>query len=315
MLIVTGPNGNVGTELVEALVAAGNIPFRIAAHTPSKIRARYGDRAPAVAFDFGDRATWGPALAGGDTLFLLFPLPHPRTAKTRMVPFVEAAAAAGIKHIVYVSVPGAERLKFVPHHQVEMALERSGVGWTVLQASYFAQNLTRAISTHLVDIALHDEIFIPGGRGRTSFLDSRDLAQAILNVVRDPQAHRARRYLVSGPELLDFHDVARIMTEELGRPIRYSDPSMIRFLWRLKRRGVGADTLFFMFMVYMLTRRGKNAVMSDALPKLLGRAPRTMRDYVRDYAAHWTRDFVSRLEKVETPGFRAAEERLKAKNI
>lgn len=315
MLIVTGPNGNVGGELVDELVARRDLPFRIAAHTPSKIHTRYGADVPVRRLDYGDRETWGPALEGGTTLFLLFPLPHKKTALTRMVPFVEAAAAAGIRHVIYVSVPKAERLEFVPHHHVEKALERSGIGWTVLQASYFAQNLTRAISTHIVDIALHDEIFIPAGRGRTSFIDSRDLAQAILNIARDPAPHRARRYVVSGPELLDFHQVARIFTEELGRPIRYTDPSTPRFLWRLWRRGVAPDTLFFMTMVYALTRFGKNAVMTDELPRLIGRPPRTMRDYVRDHRDQWTPEFVGRLEKVATPGFRAREADLRVKNI
>lgn len=315
VLIVTGPNGNVGSELVDALVARGDVPFRIAAHTPAKIAARYGSAAPVAKFDYGDRATWAPALAGGKTLFLLFPLPHPTTAKERMVPFVEFAAKSGIEHIIYVSVPKANELKFVPHWHVEHALERSGIAWTVLQASYFAQNLTRAISTHIVDIALHDEIFIPAGGGKTSFVDSRDLAQATLNILKDPAAHRNRRYVVTGPELLDFWQVARIFSEELGRPIRYSNPSMPAFLWRLKRRGVGSDTLFFMFMVYMLTRFGKNAVMTDALPALLGQAPRTMRDYVRDYREQWTPEFVATLERVNTPGFRARDADLKAKNI
>jgi uncharacterized protein YbjT (DUF2867 family) len=315
VLIVTGPNGNVGSELVDELVARGDVPFRIAAHTPAKIAARYGGQAPAVQFDYGDRATWGPALEGGTTLFLLFPLPHPTTARERMVPFVEFAAANGIEHIIYVSVPKANELKFVPHYHVEQALERSGIGWTVLQASYFAQNLTRAISTHIVDIALHNEIFIPAGRGKTSFVDSRDLAQAALNIVREPELHRGKRYVLTGPELLDFDQVARIFSEELGRPIRYANPSMPRFLWRLKRRGVASDTLFFMFMVYMLTRFGKNAVMTDTLPKLLGAAPRTMRDYVRDYREQWTPEFVARLERVNTPGFRPRDAELRAKNI
>lgn len=315
MLIVTGPNGNVGGELVDELVARGDIPFRVAAHTPAKLSARYGSRVETRKFDFGDRASWGPALAGGTALFLLFPLPHPRTAKERMVPFVEFAAAQGIEQIVYVSVPKAHELKFVPHYHVEHALERSGTGWTVLQASYFAQNLTRAISTHIVDIALHDEIFIPAGRGKTSFVDSRDLAQAAVRIFQDPAAHRNRRYLVTGPELLDFDQVARIFSEELGRPIRYANPSMPRFLWRLKRRGVASDTLFFMFMVYALTRFGKNAVMTDTLPRLLGRPPRTMRDYVRDYRDHWTPEFVAALERVTTPGFRARDADLRTKNI
>jgi uncharacterized protein YbjT (DUF2867 family) len=315
MLIVSGPNGNVGTELVDALAAQSDIPFRLAAHTPAKLTSRHGGQLPVVRLDYGDRSTWQQALAGGTSLFLLFPLPHPKTAKARMVPFVEFAVQAGIRHIIYISVPRANELKFVPHYWVEHAIERSGADYTILQASYFAQNLTRAISSHIVDIALYDEVFIPAGRGKTSFIDSRDLAQATLNIVRNPESHRRSRYLVTGPELLDFHEVADTLTAELKRPIRYTDPSMARFWWRLWRRGVAPDTLFFMTMVYGLTRFGKNAVLTDSLPALLGRPPRTMRDYVRDYRTQWTREYVATLGRVHTPGFRGSEAKLKAGNI
>lgn len=313
MLIVTGPNGNVGTELVRVLAARGDIPYRIAAHTPSKIVAAHGPNVPVVPFNFDDPSSWQTALAGGTTLFLLFPLPHAHTAKARMMPFVQAAARAGIKHIIYVSVPAAQKLKFVPHYWVEKAIRESGVDFTVLQATYFSQNLTRAISSHIVDIALNNEIFIPAGRGQTSFIDSRDIADVVVNITLNPATHRNQTYVVSGPENLDYYQVARIFTEELGRPIRYSNPWMGHFLWRLKARGVPNDVLFFMFVVYNLTRFGKNAVMTDNLPRLLGRAPRTMRDYVHDYREQWTPEFVAGLDKVVTPGFFARD--LKAKNI
>jgi uncharacterized protein YbjT (DUF2867 family) len=81
VILVTGPNGNVGTELVRMLIADGGLPFRIAANTPSKIEKLYGPDAPKVNFSFAEQSTWGPALEGVSTVFLLFPLPHPGTAK------------------------------------------------------------------------------------------------------------------------------------------------------------------------------------------------------------------------------------------
>jgi len=303
----------VGSELTEALAAQSDIPYRIAAHTPEKVTRRFGANVPVVKFDFGDRSTWPAVLEGGKILFLLFPLPHGKTAKSRMMPFVEAAAKAGIEHIIYVSVPGAHKIKIVPHYWVEHAIRNSGVAYTILQASYFAQNFTRAISSHIVDIAMNNEIFIPAKRGTTTFLDSRDLAQAALNIVRDPAPHKNQTYVLSGPEALDHYQAATIFSEELGRPIRYSDPSMPHFLWRMMRRGVPSDVLFFMFVVYNLTRVGKNAVMTETLGKLLGHSPRTLRDFVRDNRHQWTPEFVAKLEKVVTPGFQGKN--LEAKGI
>jgi uncharacterized protein YbjT (DUF2867 family) len=301
MILVTGPNGNVGTELVAQLAARQTLPFRVAAHSPEKIAQRYGASAPYVRFDFNDQASWSPALEGVTVLFLLFPLPHPRTAKAWMVPFVEAAAKAGVGHIVYLSVPGADTQKAVPHHTVENAIKASGVPYTILRASFFAQNMCRDITTHAVDVARHDEIFVPAGNGRTSFIDSRDVAEAAIGIMADPGPHAGKSYLLTGPETLDYDEVAKIFSEELGRPIRYARPSLFAF-WRRVGPRVTWDTLFFMSIVYTLTRFGKNAPLSDTLPRLLGRPARTMRDFVRDHRSRFTGADASRSVKVATPG-------------
>lgn len=301
MIVVTGPNGNVGTELVRMLLADGSLPFRIAANTPEKIERLYGPDAPKVKFSFGDRSTWDATLDGVSTLFLLFPLPHPRTAKTWMIPFVEAARAAGAAHIIYVSVPTAGDTKFVPHYSVERAIEASGVPYSLLRAAYFSQNLCRDITTHAVDIARDNEILIPAGKGLTSFVDSRDVAEVALRIMRDPAAHRNRPYVLTGPEALDFHQVAEIFSEVLGRRIVYREPSMLRF-WRTVGKRVTWDTLLFMSGVYFLTRTGKNAPLTDTLGELLGRPPRTMRDFVTDYADRFTGEAARQSVKVKTPG-------------
>lgn len=301
MIVITGPNGNVGTELVKMLIADGTMPFRIAANTPAKIEQLYGPDVAKVKFSFADRTTWDATLAGVSTLFLLFPLPHPRTARTWMIPFVEAAKAAGAKHIIYVSVPTAGDTKFVPHYAVERAIEASGVPYTFLRAAYFSQNLIRDITTHAVDIAANDEILIPAGRGKTSFVDSRDVAEVAVAVMRDPPAHAGRAYMLSGPEALDFHQVAAIFTEALGRPISYAEPSFLRF-WTTVGKRVNWDTLLFMTGVYWLTRRGSNMPMSDTLEGLLGRPPRTMRDFAVDHAHLFTGEAAKQWVKVATPG-------------
>jgi uncharacterized protein YbjT (DUF2867 family) len=303
MILVTGPNGNVGTELVRMLIADGTLPFRIAANTPAKIEKLYGADAPKVKFSFADRSTWDAALAGVTTVFLLFPLPHPGTARSWMLPFIDAAKAAGVRHMIYLSVPTGGTSKLVPHYTVERAIERSGMGYTFLRAAFFSQNLCRDITTHAVDIARSDEIIVPAGTGVTSFVDSRDVAEVAVNVMRDPASHAGQAYVLNGPELLDYHQVAAIFSEELGRPIHYREPSIFRF-WRTVGPRVTWDTLLFMIGVYVMTRKGKNADMTDTLPRLLGRSPRTMRDFVRDYSEKFTGNAAKVAVKVQTPGLK-----------
>jgi uncharacterized protein YbjT (DUF2867 family) len=289
VLVITGPTGNVGTELTRALAERGDTapPYRVAAHHPDRIADTFGDHVPTVRLDYDDPATWPAALEGATTLFLLYPLPKPKTVKTWMKPFVDAAAEAGVQHVVYVTVPGADRLKFVPHHAVERHIEASGMAYTFLRCSYFAQNLVRDISTHGVDIAEHDEIFIPAGTGRTTFIDSRDVAELIVDIVDDPAPHHTATYTLTGPEALGFDDVAQILTEVLGRPIRYAKPSMPSFWRRLKQRGVTWDTIAFMTAVYTLTRFDKNDPSSSDLDELLGRQATSFRTFAEDYRWRW----------------------------
>ncbi len=288
MIVVTGPNGNVGAELTRALTQQSDLPYRIVSRRPEALRKEFGASTPVARFDYDDRATWDQTLQGVETLFLLFPLPHPVTARQRMAPFATAAVEAGCKHIVYVSVPGADRYSVVPHYTVERHIESLGVPFTFLRPTYFSQNLCRDISTHGVDIAQRDEIFIPAGRGRTSFIDSRDVADAALAIFRDPKPHHNRAYLLTGPEHLTFYEVAELFTQVLGRRIRYAEPSLPAFWLRMARRGVGWDVIFFMTITYTLARSGRNEADSPDLRNLIGRAPRTVREFVNDYRDRWT---------------------------
>ncbi len=289
MLVITGPTGNVGTELTRALAEQGEAapPYRVAAHNVERIHREFGEHVPTVFLDFDDRTTWGNALDGVTTLFLLYPVPKPKTVTTWMKPFADAAMEAGVQHIIYVTVPGADRLKFVPHYKVERHIESSGTPHTFLRCSYFAQNLVRNISTHGIDIAEHDEIYIPGGKGKTTFLDSRDVAAVILDVVRDPAPHRNKTYLLTGPQRLDFFECAEILTDVLERSITYAKPSMLGFWRRLRKRKVTWDVIAFMTIVYTLTRFDKNDPEGSDLPQLLGREATTFRVFAEDYKWRW----------------------------
>ncbi|WP_197503439.1 NmrA family NAD(P)-binding protein [Mycobacterium sp. E740] len=260
VLLITGPSGNVGHELVERMRAQPpGVDWRIASRHPERLRQRVGEAAEVCRFDFFDRSTWTATLRDVDTMFLLFPLPGNRAARNAVIPFVAAAEAAGCRHVVYVSVFGADRAKFIPHYKVEQALMASSMTSTLLRCSFFMQNLHRSISTHGTDIVERGELFIPAGRGRTSFIDARDAADVAALALTDPAAHRDAVYHLTGPAALTMDQVAAELTAALGRPVTYTRPGLIRFAARLRRRGVGWDTIGFMAAVYTLTRLGQTS--------------------------------------------------------
>ena len=82
-------------------------------------------------------------------------------------------------------------------------------------------------------------------------------------------------------------EVAAALTAELGYPVTYTDPSLIRFARRLRRRGVGWDSIGFMCAVYTLTRLGRNQPITDEVATLLRRPPRTLAEFLHDSAWRW----------------------------
>lgn len=288
MLLVTGPTGNVGAELVDLLERDYEGPWRVGSRHPQRCGEHANPERPQeVSLDFFDPATWPEALAGVDALFLLFPLPGNRAAREAIIPFLDAAERAGCRHVVYVSVFGADRARFIPHHKVEAALRASTMSWTVLRCSFFMQNLHRTISTHGVDITDHGELFIPAGRGETSFIDARDAAEVAAAVLREPERHRNEVYHLTGPAPLTMTEVAAELSAALGHPVRYTAPGLVTFARRLRRRGVGWDSVGFMAVVYTLTRLGLNQQVTGQVESLLGRPPRPLSTFLADSAWRW----------------------------
>ena len=111
--LVTTPIGNVGREVVRACTARGLVVR--AAHRDLAAAARHLPGVDVARFDFLERSTWAAALAGCDGVFLLRPPPL-GNMETTLCPFADAAYVAGVKHIVFLSVAGANRMKWVPRH-------------------------------------------------------------------------------------------------------------------------------------------------------------------------------------------------------
>lgn len=87
-----------------------------------------------------------------------------------------------------------------------------------------------AFSRRFQDIRDRDEILVPAGHGATAFVDAEDVGAVAAAALLHPSAHRNTAWTVTGKETLTYEQVARILTIELGRPIRYAQPGIVRYL-------------------------------------------------------------------------------------
>jgi len=218
-LAVTGVTGALGGMVSRALADAG-VPQRMLARTPSKAPAL--PDATVVEFDYADRSACETALSGVQTLFFVSGREDEhRLAHHRAV--VDAAAAAGVQHIVYTSFVGASPTSTFTlgrdHFATEQFIEASGVAYTFLRDSFYQDLLPYFVGN---DGILRG----PAGHGRAAFVARADVARVATAVLQDPEAHAGRTYDLTGPEALTLYEVATLLTTGLRRSVSYVDETV-----------------------------------------------------------------------------------------
>lgn len=256
MIFVTGAGGNVGSAVLSACREAG-------------LAAIGGERKGGAhrVFDFLDRNTWAPALEGATQLFLLRPPPISKVEES-LNPFVDFARTRGVKHVVFLSVQGAESRPRIPHYAVEKHLERTGDDWTFLRPGFFAQNFTDAYRRDLTE---DDRIYVPAGAGQVAFVDAVDLGRVAAHVFKAPERHRKQGYRLTGPRLFTFHDAARILSEATGRKIAYVPASIGGYAWHLvARRKLVLMQAVIQTYLHVGLRQGDAAIVDPLMEQLIG---------------------------------------------
>ncbi len=277
-ILVTGAGGNVGSAVLEHLVDGG-LPVRAADIDPSRLP----DGPEPVRLDLTDPATFAPALRGVHRVFLIRPPAIARVKPTLNV-FLDAAVEAGVQHVVFSSVAGAEGNRIIPHHRVEQHLMASGLDWTMLRPGFFAQNLATAYRTDLRD---HDRIHVPAGDGRVAFLDTRDLGEVAAVILADPTGHEGKGYTLTGPHAVTFDEVAQLLSAELDRPIRYDRASILGYLRHLGRQGLPVPQRLVQTILHAGLRRGDAEDVDPTIERRLGRPARDLADYIVDHSELW----------------------------
>ncbi len=276
MILVTGANGTVGREVARRL--EGHVPARLGVRDPYDGNEACGR----VRFDFLDPSSFDAALNNVQRVFLLRP-PHLARARHDFGPFIKAMQRAGVAHVVFLSVRGAERNRLLPHRRIERLLERSGLAWTHLRPNDFMQNFA---IVHQADIRDRGELWAPAGRGRTSFVDARDVAKAAVRVLTEA-GHECCAYTLTGGAALGLAEVAAMLSDARGQPVTYRDPGVLAFVRHVHASGRPLALGFVMVGVYTAARLGWAAAVSPDLERLIGRPPTPMRAFIDDYAAAW----------------------------
>jgi uncharacterized protein YbjT (DUF2867 family) len=282
-ILVTGAPGNVGSEVVRGLQAAG-ASFRIGVFDVQRAGLTSTPQEEVVHFDFLKPETFDAAFNGIKQMFLVRP-PALSNVERDIAPALRAAIAAGVEHVVFLSLQGVENNKVVPHFKIEQLIRESGIRYTFLRASFFMQNLS---TTEAPAIRERSEISLPVGKAQTSFIDVRDIAAVAVDALLVPRAEN-RTPTLTGPAALDYSQVAETLSSVLGRPIHYRDVALPRFVIQRLRAGNKLAYTLVMAALYTITRMGNAKTVTQDVEQILGRAPITFEQFAQDYQASWQR--------------------------
>jgi uncharacterized protein YbjT (DUF2867 family) len=263
-ILILGGTGKTGRRIAGRLRAAGQ-PVRTASRTG-------GD----IGFDLSDPKSWAPALDGVTAAYLI----EPNLQEARIPGLVTEAVAAGVRRLVLLSAPGADG----DHHPlkpVEQAVRGSGVEWTILRPTWFAQNFSEGPWRSSI---LSGSLALPTGDGRTPFIDAQDIADVAASALTEDR-HNGQVYLLTGPQAISFGAAADLIAKATGRTIRHLDVDPGVYVEQQVAHGMPADVAGMFAGIFTAIRNGQDSALADGVEQALGRPPRRFEDYVAEAAA------------------------------
>jgi len=277
-VLVTGGTGKTGAPLAALLRAAG-VPYRAGSRkAPEEADAGREH----VRFDWEDESTYGPALEGIRSVYLVAP-DRVGDPERLMVPFLRRALEAGVRRAVLLSssaIPeGGPTLG-----QVHRAVREMMPEWGVLQPSWFMQNFTAGM--HGPSIKAGGEIVTATGAGRVAFVDAGDIAGVAFHALTDAGPHD-RAHVITGPEALSYAEAAAVLSGAWHRPIRHVNVTGAQLKERLEGFGIPAGYAALLAGLDEGIKSGAEDRVTSTVLDVTGRPPKSLSDFARDDAASW----------------------------
>jgi len=272
LVAVTGATGVVGGGVARRLATAG-IDQRLLVRSPGRTPALPG--AQVAVASYGDAAAARDALTGVDTVFMVSGAEDPRRRADHLT-FVDAAATAGVRRVVYTSFfgagPDSTFLLARDHWYTEQRIRDLGLHFTFLRDNLYADQF--------LDFAGPEGVLRgPAGDGRVAAVARADVIDVAVEVLQaaalSPASteHDGMTYGLTGPESLNLDEVAEIITKVTGRRIRYERATVEQAY--ASRAGFGAPgwQLDAWVSTYTAIATGELDGVTDDVARITGHPP------------------------------------------
>jgi uncharacterized protein YbjT (DUF2867 family) len=269
MIIITGGSGQLGSQIIDRLlerVPADRVGVSVRDTTRAGELAARGVRVRRG--DFTDPHSLTEAFEGATQVLIVSSNQAGEAAIAQHTTAIDAARDAGARRILYTSHQGAADNSLFPpmldHAATERYLSTTGTPFTSLRNGFYASTvrlvLGRAFET--------GELVAPAD-GPVSWTAHADLAEAAAIILADEGRFDGPTPPLTGPDALDLHDIAGILTELTGRTIRRVVADDSEWTATLVGNGIPADRAGMLLGMFHAARRGEFATTGPALENLL----------------------------------------------
>lgn len=276
MILITGATGNFGGSAAKYLQRK-NIPFRAAARNLEALKKRFGSDAEVATFDWNKPETFASILKDIATVSIVPPPVVTNDFHVQAKPFIEAAKNAGVKHIVLTSALYSDNPDSI-FYGTEALVRNSGIDFTIIRPSFVFQNFLN----QFLQSVRNGVISAPSEKGKTSYVDVRNVGEATAVVLENPTAHKGKIYAITGREALTHSQMAEIFSQQLSKKVVHISPSPEEYKKMLAGFNMPHFLYEFLAVLYGTIAKGQWSAVSNDYTLLTGKTPTTFADFVKE---------------------------------
>lgn len=281
-LLVTGASGNLGKLVLNSLLKGSKRNIIATSRDVTKL-AEYKDKGVELRnADFANPDSLVAAFKGADRLLLISTdAIGSRVAQHKAA--IDAAVQAGVKHILYTSLPQPETSPGIiahEHNETEKLIRASGLSYTILRNNLYADNLLQSTPTAIAMGA----VIGTTGAGKTAYVTRQDCAETAAGALASSDFTNSV-IDVTGPEAVSNENIAQILSEIALKKIPYIDMTEADFKAALMKSGL-PETWADVFVAFDLSaRKGALAPVTNAVEKYAGHKPKSVQAFLQENKA------------------------------
>lgn len=283
MILITGATGNLGKATINFLLRKGVSANNIVAlvRDVAKVEELKAKGINIKIGDYDDYTSLTKAFVGVEKLLLVSGSDLEKRGQ-QQENVVKAAKESGVKHIYYTSFERKNETETSPIHLVATAhintenlIKASGMDYTIFRNNLYLDILPMFFGENVLTTG----VFLPAGDTKAAFALRMDMAEAIANVLTS-EGHENKDYAFSNTENISVPEMAKILSEVVGKEINYVSPPVDVFVDALSDVGVPIEYVKMTADFSEAIRQGEFETFKTDLEKLLGRKPTTVKEFL-----------------------------------